>query len=160
MKIPTWDDCKLALESGEVLNPLERFVYENEIIDDGQFRKELADLILFVEESVRSRQDVVSHGETLNSVDDHETGNVNDKQDREVGILYISLFRGHLENTHFDYYGDLSEGSYSLYLHPDNSALRKVAKEFYEWALYHMPNTIKWDEEGKAENLRAALEEK
>lgn len=94
---------------------------------------------------------------TSNPVVAHETGNVNDKQDSEVGILYVSLFRGHLENTHFDYYGDLPEGSYSLYTRPDNSALRKTAEEVLRWIV--QPEFVTQQSRLQiAKTLRAALE--
>jgi hypothetical protein len=35
-----------------------------------------------------------------------------------VGTLTVSKFRGHLENTAFDYTGSLPDGTYSLYAHP------------------------------------------
>lgn len=35
-----------------------------------------------------------------------------------VGTLTVSKFRGHLENTSLDYYGDLPEGSHTLYTRP------------------------------------------
>lgn len=55
---------------------------------------------------------------------------------------------------------DIDETETPLYTRPQFDKLRQAAEEFYEWALYHMPNTIKLDEEGKAQNLRAALEGK
>ncbi|CAA2107732.1 hypothetical protein [Variovorax paradoxus] len=39
-----------------------------------------------------------------------------------VGTLTVSKFRGHLENTAFDYTGSLPDGTYSLYAHPSAPA--------------------------------------
>lgn len=43
-----------------------------------------------------------------------------------VGTLTIQRFRGHLENTEFDYVGSLPDGSYPLYLHPQPVAPRQT----------------------------------
>lgn len=51
------------------------------------------------------------------------------KEDQSVASLYISRFRGHLENTQFDYYGDLPDGTYKLYTRPADDKLRKAAEE-------------------------------
>ena len=39
-------------------------------------------------------------------------------QAEPVGVLTVFTVRGHLENSDFDYTGDLPDGSYSLYLAP------------------------------------------
>jgi hypothetical protein len=79
-------------------------------------------------------------------------------QDREVGILYVSIFRGHLENFHFDYYGDLPEGSHALYAAPQSDKIRQAAEEALEVLEdYHASETNIAE---TIKNLRAALEGK
>lgn len=44
------------------------------------------------------------------------------QQGMPVGTLTISMFRGHLENRDFDYFGSLPEGSHTLYATPPQEA--------------------------------------
>ena len=45
-----------------------------------------------------------------------------------VGTLTVSKFRGHLENTQFDYTGQLPEGSYQLFATPPVPTTEPTAK--------------------------------
>lgn len=54
------------------------------------------------------------------------------QEDEPVASLYVSRFRGHLENTQFEYLGDLPDGTYKLYTRPDNDKLRKAAAELLD----------------------------
>ena len=44
------------------------------------------------------------------------------QQATPVGTLYVSKFRGHLENSSFDYTGSLPDGTYTLYTAPPPTA--------------------------------------
>src|SRR5687768_8432383 len=44
-------------------------------------------------------------------------------QDEPVASLYVSHFRGHLENTQIEYLGELPDGTYKLYTRPQSDKL-------------------------------------
>jgi hypothetical protein len=46
-----------------------------------------------------------------------------------VASLHVSRFRGHLENTQFEYLGDLPDGTYKLYTHAPSDKMRLAARE-------------------------------
>lgn len=60
-KLPTWDDCNAALARGDELNPLEKFIYEHETMDAGQFRQELKGLISFVRTADNNLRAIAMH---------------------------------------------------------------------------------------------------
>lgn len=49
-KLPSWNEVSEKRSGGFRLNPLERFIYDNEpcSMDDRKFRKQLIAMILFV----------------------------------------------------------------------------------------------------------------
>jgi len=49
--------------------------------------------------------------------------------DEPVATLNVSRFRGHLENTAFQYHGDLPDGTYSLYIRPKTQTADEWLKE-------------------------------
>ena len=54
-----------------------------------------------------------------------------------VGSLTVSTFRGHLENTQFDYTGKLPDGTYSLYVGP-----RFAVDQGYDTAFYEIASVL------------------
>ncbi len=46
-----------------------------------------------------------------------------------IGTLTIAKFRGHLENTQFDYTGSLPDGSYQVYASPPKGATQDAGKD-------------------------------
>ena len=81
-----------------------------------------------------------------------------------VGTLYVSKFRGHLENSSFDYTGTLPDGTYPLYTAPPPTA--EVEKAFQTCRLlieYDRTDYLTGDEmrlgyEAVLDSARAALQ--